>query len=107
MVLPKSSGVNLKTPIKKPAAAPYSHSSLWAKLPASHVVNRWINDLKRLPSNSADADQWAICGKAVLLETDDLEIVKDLVSYVANKAGMNFFYMDLEQVCLDTPVNFD
>ena len=107
MVLLKSSVVNLKTPIKKPAAAPSSHSSLWAKLPASHVVNRWINDLKRLPSNSADADQWAICGKAVLLETDDLEIVKDLVSYVANKAGMNFFYMDLEQVCLDTPVNFD
>lgn len=97
----------MKTPIKKPAAAPSSHSSLWAKLPSSHVVNRWINELARLPSHSTDPDQWAICGKAVLLETDDLEILKDLVSYVAKKVGMNFYYMSLEQVCLDTPVNFD
>ncbi|CAM8657934.1 Peptidase M41 [Oxalobacteraceae bacterium] len=91
----------MKTPIKKPAAAPSSHSSLWAKLPSSHVVNRWINELARLPSHSTDPDQWAICGKAVLLETDDLEILKDLVSYAANKVGMNFYYMSLEEVSLD------
>jgi hypothetical protein len=97
----KSSGANLKTTIKKPAVAPSTHSSLWPKLPSSHVVNRWINELARLPSHTTDPDQWVICGKAVLLENDDLEIFKDLVSYAANKVGMNFYYISLEEVSLD------
>ena len=91
----------MKTPIKKSQPNSISRSSLWAKLSPNHIVNLWINDLARLPYNATDADQWAICGKAVLLENDDLEILKDLVSYVANKVGMNFYYMDLEEICLD------
>ena len=91
----------MKTPTKKSQTSTNIHSSLWAKLPASHVVNRWINELTSLPRHETNTDVWNICGKAVLLENDDLEILKDLVSYVANKAGMNFYYMDLEQVCLD------
>ena len=69
----------MKTPTKKSQASTNIHSSLWAKLPASHVVNRWINELTSLPSHEANTDVWNICGKAVLLENDDLEILKDLV----------------------------
>ena len=97
----KLSGMNLKTPAKKSQASSIQYSSLWTKLSSDHLVNRWINELAGLPSHEMDAKQWAICGKAVLLEHDDLEILKDLVSYAANKVDFNFYYMDLEEVCLD------
>jgi len=64
-------------------------------------IKAWSDEVKLQIENSANKKDWDLVGHAVVLVNDDEEIARDLFCLLAKNSGLNFLYLNADEV-MDT-----
>lgn len=77
--------------------------TIWTGLPEESAIKMWFGDLKRLVGLKGGNEAWGLAGQAIVIETGDVDDVRELIHHIAGDAGMQLHVLSSAAVIENFP----
>lgn len=100
-------GAPKKEKRKLPDADDLANAWPWERFVGSAPIQAWAEDLRQTVAAQADAEAWALAGRAAVIVNEDEVYCREVLRRVAADSGMKFIYIPASEVMeLPPPSSF-